>query len=612
MQLAATATPRQRQQFALCVIAFGLILGGAPRTLRGEWQNSLKPAGSALGEIELVKDGKALCPIQIAVNANVIEKRAAEELQYWIKQITSAKPDVTTTDTGPTVRIRTDPSLGSEGYSIAIEGDDLVLAGGTGRGVVNAVYAFLEEDVGCRFYTNESIKLPIAETLSVKPVARTYGPRLELRDPFYAAVFDATWSMRNRTNSPVAPVGEEYGGHIDYGGLFVHTHAALLPAEKYFSDHPDYFAMNEAGQRYAAQLCATHPEVAKIVAGNVLSILQASPHTEIVSVSKNDNAGDQVCYCERCKKRRAAEGGGDMGCQLILVNAVAEAVEKHYPHVVVDTLAYLETVQPPKSIRPRSNVAIRLCNDRVGAWTHPFTPAEQCDVAKAIAAWSKIHDRLYIWDYNVNFKHFLAPMPNVDVMAANIRFWVKSNAKGVMLQGGHQGPAEGDEMKAWVTSKLLWDPSRDEKALVQDFIWGHYGPAAPALAEYERLLNSLRRTHAADMASPPGGIRFPMNVAFLTKDFTDKATSIFARAKTLAGSEEQVLRRVERAELPILYVRCWRGPKFCGPDYGEAVAAFERIARREKVERLSEKAAKFERALVIWKSRISKPAAVAQ
>ena len=71
-----------------------------------------------------------------------------------------------------------------------------------------------------------------------------------------------------------------------------------------------------------------------------------------------------------------------MGCQLVLVNAVAEAVAKKYPHVTVDTLAYLETSRPPKHIRPRANVAIRLCNDRVGAWTHPFTPAEKCAIAR--------------------------------------------------------------------------------------------------------------------------------------------------------------------------------------------------------------------------------------
>jgi len=45
-----------------------------------------------------------------------------------------------------------------------------------------------------------------------------------------------------RTNAPDAKVPEESGGHIDYGGLFVHTHAGLLPPDKYFKDHPVYYA----------------------------------------------------------------------------------------------------------------------------------------------------------------------------------------------------------------------------------------------------------------------------------------------------------------------------------------------------------------------------------
>ena len=52
--------------------------------------------------------------------------------------------------------------------------------------------------------------------------------------------------------------------------------------------------------------------------------------------------------------------------------------------------------------------------------------------------WSAVHDRFSIWDYNVNFSHFLAPMPNMDVIADNIRFWVENKAEGVMTQGGYQ------------------------------------------------------------------------------------------------------------------------------------------------------------------------------
>jgi hypothetical protein len=572
-----------------------------------EWQNSLKPKGEPAGKVELVREGAPVCAIQVPEKATEREKKAAEELQHWIKEITGATPEIVSGDVkGKTVRIVTEKDLGEEGYRIAIEDNDLVLAGGTTRGVVNAVYALLEEDLGCRFYTNDSIRLPKSQTLVVEPVARKYVPRLRLRDPYYAAAFDATWSLRNRTNAPGANVPEELGGHIDYDGMFVHTAAALVPAGKYFKDHPEYFMLDKAGKRSPVQLCTTDPEVLKIATETVLETLKKNPHTEIISVSKNDSGGDQLCQCDRCKKLRDSEGGAEMANQLVLVNGVAEAVEKQYPDVVIDTLAYLDTIAVPKTMRPRKNVAIRLCNDAVGAWNTPFKPAEKCPVAPIASAWAAAHNRIYIWDYNVNFSHYLAPMPNIDVMAANIRFWVKNNAEGVMLQGGYQGPAEDDELKCWVTSKLLWDPSRDETALVQDFIAGHYGKAAPSLAVYEALLEEAKHQHASEMDQ--GGIRYPMNTPFLSKEFLTKATDVFQTAKKQAEGDVKLTRRVERAELPILYVKCVRGPEFDGLNYGKVVNEFERIARQEKIQYLEEGGANLEPKLAEWKKKIPKPA----
>ena len=334
---------------------------------------------------------------------------------------------------------------------------------------------------------------------------------------------------------------------------------------------------------------------------NVLAALRKSPKTEIISVSKNDNAGDQICHCPKCNELRVAEGGTDMANQLYLVNRVAEPVEKEFPKVVVDTLAYLETINVPKTIRPRKNVAIRLCNDAVGAWSRPFTPAEQLPVAGIAKAWSAVCDRIYVWDYNVNFSHYLAPMPNVGVIASNIRFWVANNAEGVMTQGGYQGPAERDELKSWVIAKLMWNPSLDENELKRDFIEGHYGAAAPAILEYETLLASQALAHPSVLANPPGGIRYPMDIAFLTKEFFDRATTAFARGRKLAGTDEALVRRVERAELPILYAQLSRGPTFVGETFAESVDRFERIAKREEAQNLAEAPANLDPTLAGWR-----------
>ena len=585
-----------------------LVAALASSDARAEWTNSLKPAGKPAGKVTLtVVKGKPQGGILLPDRPTPQETNAAAQLQHWLRQITGATLPINTGKArGSRIAIRTDRSLGDEGYAIAVSRGQIVLSGGKTRGVLNAVYALLEEDLGCRFYANDSIRLPHTNTLVIAPVARGYVPRLKIRDPFDRCAFGPVWSLRNRANAPDAAVPEELGGHVDYDGMFVHTAAQILPPDKYFKEHPDYFAQQADGTRTTAQLCATHPEVVKIATDYVRKVLKDNPHTEILSVSKNDV--QLSCLCERCKKLRDAEGS-DMANQLFLVNQVAGAIEQEHPDVVIDTLAYLETIQVPKTVRPRKNVAIRLCNDSVGAWSRPFTPAEQCDVAKLASAWGAVHNRIYIWDYNVNFSHYLAPMPNLDVMAANIRFWIRNNAEGVMLQGGYQGPAERDQMKCWVTAKLLWNPSWDEKALARDFIQGHYGKAAPAMEEYEALLEKMKTDYAKDLASPPGGIRYPMDAPFFTRDFVTEAAAIFARAKGLARGDDDLLRRVERAELPILYVQCVRGPGFVGDAYARVVAEFERIARRENVRFLQEGDTDFETKLTGYKSQIPRPAA---
>jgi hypothetical protein len=83
-------------------------------------------------------------------------------------------------------------------------------------------------------------------------------------------------------------VPEEQGGHMDYAGMFVHTAGQLVPPDKYFKEHPEYFAQAADGTRTTAQLCPTHPEVVKIAIDHVRQVLKANPHTEILSVSKND------------------------------------------------------------------------------------------------------------------------------------------------------------------------------------------------------------------------------------------------------------------------------------------------------------------------------------
>lgn len=599
--------------------AVALICDSVPATAQDpqvwtEWHNSLAPQGSPSGPVTLACNGQSDYRIVVPAAATTQDLKAAGDLQCWLQQMTAVQLAIVTEGTpleghlpisvGRTVLLAQSAlaaagvDLGDEGYGVAEQAGSLFLWGGRTRGAINAVYALLEEDLGCRWYTADHFRIPSQPVLTFSPVARTYQPALKLRDPFYYVAFNEDWSLRNRTNAPYAPVREEWGGHMDYDGMFVHTFKLLLPSGQYFAAHPEYYMMDASGNRVPSSLCTTNSDVRQLVTQKVRQILASNPHTEIISVSKNDTHA--TCLCPSCKALDDAEGSG-MGSLLYLVNYVAEQIESDYPNVLIDTLAYFDTTSVPHTVRPRSNVVVRLCN--TVSWSYPFTRMAQSSFGPLLQSWAAAHDQMSIWDYTVNFHHYLAPMPNMDLIAQDISFMAANNVIGIMTQGAYQSAGERDWMRSWVIAKLMWDPSRDWFEMQQDFIWGHYGNAAAAIAEYNELLRNQGVLYAKSLRHPVNGIRFDMDQPFLSADFLASSSAIFDCAETSAENAD-VLHRVERERLPILYVKLEQGPDSVGSEYGSVIDRFETIARREGATFLKERSTpNLDEKLQEWRGR---------
>lgn len=561
---------------ALCTAIIGscLCLAAGPgraATFHPQWINALKPAGTAGPPLILASRGKAAYDLLLPATPTTQEEKAAADLALWLKGISGADFAVLREGTGPapagevisigrTVLLEQAAlpearlDLGDEGYAIALSGKNLFLLGGRTRGPINAVYALVEEDLGCRWYHRDSVTLPAQPELTFQPVPRHFVPVLEIRDPFYWDAFDGTWSLRNRTNAPVASIAEEWGGNVDYA-LFVHTYNTLVPPERYFAEHPEYFS-ELAGKRQPVQLCLVQPEVLRIAVDQVRQTLRSHPHSEIISVSPNDGTG--YCECRECKAIDDAEGTR-AGTLLRFVNAVADSIKEEFPRVRVSTLAYLDTYLPPKTVRPRDNVAIQLCTDR-HAWSRPFLAVTETeDFQKAMKAWAAIGATMHIWDYTTNFSHYLAPMPNWPVVTPDIRFYLDHNARGVMLQGAYQSPGSADgPMRSWVWAKQLWDPALDTRSLMRDFVYGFYGEAAEPIWQYQELLwNRWEHYHRQPGKTPAenpllADIRYTPDNPVIAGAFTDSALALFAQAEALAPDAE-TLRRVKLAKLSVLY-----------------------------------------------------------
>jgi len=518
--------------------------------------------------------------IVISKNASPEEKHAVHELRQFLRAVSDTTFPLADDGgplTGPAIIIGSaaNPNkhidfdcsgLGNEGFRITISGGRITIAGNKPRGAMYGVYGFLEDYVGIRFYTKDFTYIPKRQTLCVPDgIDDTQIPVLEYRDPYYGQNFDPDWHLRNKSNTTMSRLEIMHGGKMEYAG-FVHTFNWLVPVEEYFDDHPEYFSMiNGERVKERTQLCLTNPDVLKIAVAGVRRWLNEYPDANIVSVSQND--WTNACECPECAAIDAAEGARS-GSLLYFVNRVAEDIERDYPNLIIDTLAYQYTRKPPKHIRPRKNVAVRLCSIEC-CFAHPLS---ECTVNASFSkrswtqsdfntfdadlrGWAQICGRLHIWDYVTNFAHYLSPFPNFKVLKPNIKYFIANNVTGIFEEGNTAGDqaVELNHLRQYLLAKLLWNPDLDVERIAGEFVNIYFGGAAQAILEYIDLIHKqiTPDTHMGIYDSPKS--------AYYPESMIKQADMLFDRAETLAD-DEQILHRVKLCRLSVYYLKMARMP----------------------------------------------------
>ena len=426
-------------------------------------------------ELVLAQDGQSAYRIVVADDASPSTNYAAQELQKFFKEITGAKlpiisdrqpvaaREIVLGDNAHFRALHTDihvASLGKEGYVIRTVGNRLLIVGGALRGNLYGVYGLLEDHLGCRWFTPDCSRIPRAARLAIAPIDDRQIPVFEYREPYLADCQDPDWCARNRMNSGCANLGEKHGGGVTFGGGHVHTFQGLVPTDKYFDAHPEYFSLvNGRRVKQEPQLCCTNPDVIRICTEQIRERMRKTPGAMAFSVSQND--WNNHCECPNCQAL-AKQEGTQMGPVLQLVNRVAEAVEKEFPDKVVETLAYQWTRKPPQHMRPRPNVVIQLCSIEC-CFAHPLATCDsrQNKAFRAdLEAWAKIAPRLWVWDYATDFWAYLLPFPNQRVRGPNIRFYAEHNVKGIYEQdNGQSKDSELAALGGYITAKCLWNPA---------------------------------------------------------------------------------------------------------------------------------------------------------
>lgn len=519
----------------------------------------------ALPGITLVENGVARYDIVVAPGEITAEMTAAQELRDHLRQMTGCELNIVrnaSTSSGRHIYVGQSPEisrllpdidfgkLGRDEIVIRTAGDALILSGGRPRGTLYAVYTFLEETLGVRWWTSMETEIPSRKTVSVGPLNVRYNPPFFQREThFQDVIYNPLFAARLKNNGQHPTIPADLGGQERAAGFYCHSFWKLIPEDIYGKEHPEWFGLYR-GKRTGShvvsegQLCLTNPALLKELTKNAKIWLDLYGGCNLIALSQNDNM--QKCECPACTASDQKEGS-PAGTLINFVNPAAAELEKYRPGVIVETFAYTYTFPPPRHARPRSNVMIRLCSINAD-FARPLS--EDGEFGDAIRNWAAISQKLGIWNYIGNFRNYLLIHPNTLNIARDIKFFADNKAIAVFQQGSGDRPAYCNDanadlvqLKAYLSAHLLWNPQADPEAVIHDFTEGYYGPkAGPVIRKYLHFLDGIstrsRERIRCYMDNTDGWL--PLSDAY-------EAYRMMREAEKAAGNVEPYAARVRRS-----------------------------------------------------------------
>ena len=365
-------------------------------------------------------------------------------------------------------------------------------------GTLFAVYAFLREHVGVRWYWPDPLgeEVPARRSIAVAPFESFRRPAFHQRLMWSKTLWSRheywAWSYRNGTIPSLKGINAP------------HAYSGLVPPQTYLREKPELFALVD-GRRVATQFCTTDPEVLEIVVARCRATFDEKPRRQEVSLSPNDNT--KFCECARCTALDT--DGIDPGCELpsvsrrvfVFVNEVAREIARTHPGKLVGCYAYWRHREIPRGLRLEPNVVVHFAPHAgwsgIGGcgWLDPRQ--RQGDIAllkgwRALAAEMSIHEY-----FGLNYGG--VPRTLAWVIADQLRILRDLGIRHFTTEGLDGWAGNGFDYYAML--RLFWDPDLRVADILDDWAGGLFGPAADPMKRYVlRLKDQSEKTRSISLS----------------------------------------------------------------------------------------------------------------
>ena len=490
---------------------------------------------------DVVKGGRPVAAVRLAATENRQLAYAAQELTNWVSKITGAALPVNpaageyrteivlgTPDTSAAVKQfaakRADDFrrlAANDGFIIAEEGGwfgpkTVYLAAGRTKGVLNAVYRFLERN---------------SDIIWVRPMHAEDG-----FGTIYGETREFANGVKDLVDVPSFGHHRNWSGSGDWGKGYIYRHQARIlnccdvwwearnsRDNVLFSDCTDLqrfvdFGMGNAytnewiecfplirGKRDTShdhQICYGHPKTLELFTREMRKRIKESPEVRTWFKGVGDNWS--LCECEWCKKDLVCPNGKVVKYEdanyrstqyNLFLNKLEANLKKEFPNFgTIRSDAYLFNANAPafNTGRPVGPYCPYVKNHKKPVFDdvvnrHWHEVAE--DYNRIGMPFFSLYE-YYLCHTTPRFPHAVC-----EVAQQDYRYYLKQGMKGVYLDGGNSDGADNDghhfdvsAIEFWTMARLMWNVDIDITETRHEFCRRAYREAAPVMIEYHDRL----------------------------------------------------------------------------------------------------------------------------
>lgn len=527
----------------------------------------------AANELYIVQDGQPAGVIVIPKEADEQTRTAARWLRDYVQQSSAALLPIVTEgeDTNGTIisvgYTELSRQAGIDVSSMEWDGGRLVArdgtlflighdeqpvgadwAGGAARGTSRAVVTFLEDFVGVRWFlpVPEGVRVPRKTTLFVPgDLDRSVIPAFAFIHGRYPYGFNTPAAIANNYRTAVKVLS--YGGHCYYD---------WVPADKYFNEHPEYFAMIDGKRvKEGNHLCTSNPEVRQILLDAIRKDFDVG--WDWVALGQED--GYVPCECPECEKLdhfrqimgpsitslkpgettwkdyldrfKAAPCERLAAMHLWIIDQVAQS----HPGKKVHLLVYWPSLIPSAQLdNKRDNIV-----GEVAFYNDPY----ELDV---MDLWKdKVHALTIMntWFDLTSGKGTMGVMMTPSEVAQRMRAYHERGVIGLYgiheANWGLQGPCY------YVMGRVAGNPDLNDDELVREYCNGVFGTAGPTMKRFFDLLYTRSITKLGyQWQVKTFGTSEDKHLLLYPMDFLKELESILAQAERQAKAQPESVRKM--------------------------------------------------------------------